>query len=50
MHMVPSSKKRSLPVTFCLSDAEAEFEFEENQNNAMVLELLAAVATSQRGL
>ena len=42
---------RSLPVTFRLdNEADAEFEFDENQNNAMVLELLAAVATSQRGL
>ena len=31
-------------------DAEAEFEFPENQNNAKVLELLAAVAASQRCL
>ena len=50
--------ERSLEVTFRLDNAEtdvdceadAEFEFDENQNNAMVLELLAAVATSQRCL
>ena len=55
-----ATPKRSLPVTFRLDNAkkpktevnaEAEFEFhDENQNNAMVLELLAAVAASQRCL
>ena len=55
-----ATPKRSLPVTFCIGnkakkpktdvDAEAEFEFPENQNNAKVLELLAAVAASQRCL
>ena len=54
-----ATPKRSLPVTFRLDnakkqktdfDADAEFEFDENQNNAMVLELLAAVAASQRCL
>ena len=55
-----AATKRSLPVTFRLDnakkpktdfDADAEFEFkDENQNNAMVLELLAAVAASQRCL
>ena len=61
----PSSKKRSLPVTFRLDnakkpktdvDAEAEFEFkDENQNNAKVLSLLKElqeidIAASRRGL
>ena len=54
-----ATPKRSLSVTFRLGDAkkpktdvdaDAEFEFDENQNNAMVLELLAAVAASLRGL
>ena len=55
-----ATPKRSLEVTFRLDnakkqktdfDAEAELEFhDENQNNAMVLELLAAVAASQRCL
>ena len=58
-----ATPKRSLPVTFRLGDdakkpktdvdgeaEDAEFEFEENQKNAMVLELLAAVAASLRGL
>ena len=59
-----AAPKRSLPVTFCLSDAkkpktdvdaEAEFEFPENQNNAKVLSLLKElqeieIAASQRGL
>ena len=54
-----ATPKRSLTVTFRLDnakkqktdvDAEAEFEFPENQNNAMVLELLAAVVASQRCL
>lgn len=56
-----ATPKRSLPVTFRLDnakkpktdvdgEADAEFEFDENQNNAMVLELLAAVAASQRCL
>ena len=55
-----ATPKRSLEVTFRLDnakkpktdvDGDAEFEFkDENQNNAMVLELLAAVAASQRCL
>ena len=59
-----ATPKRSLPVTFCLSDAkkpktdvdaEAEFEIEENQNHAKILSLLKElqeieIAASQRGL
>jgi hypothetical protein len=59
-----ATPKRSLPVTFRLDnakkpktdvDAEAEFEFPENQNNAKVLSLLKElqeieIAASRRGL
>jgi len=52
-----ASHKRSLTDTIRFdnakkqkpTDAEAEFEFDVNSNNAMVLELLADVAASQRG-
>jgi len=52
-----ASHKRSLTDTIRFdnakkqkpTDAEAEFEFDANSNNAMVLELLADVAASQRG-
>ena len=54
-HDDTGSEERPLLVTFVKKpkadvDAEAEFEFPENQNNAKVLELLAAVAASQRCL
>ena len=51
-----ATPERSLPVTFCLSDAEAEFQFDApSPDNAKVLSLLKEkqemeIEASQRGL
>ena len=55
-----ATPKRSLTVTLCIGnkakkpktdvDAEAEFEFDASPDNDMVLDALADVAASQRGL
>jgi len=51
-----ATPKRSLPVTFCLSDAEAEFQFDSpSPDNAKILSLLKElqeieIAASRRGL
>ena len=51
-----ATPEHSLPVTFCLSDAEAEFQFDApSPDNAKILSLLKEkqemeIAASQRGL
>ena len=51
-----ATPERSLPVTFCLSDAEAEFQFDApSPDNAKILSLLKEkqemeIEASQRGL